>query len=126
VEATSALPVAEQLGDPREWGERGERLIETTHVYADDDPVRVMVRKRGRRYGLDDRGEAVAKARRIGARSDWLEVAEHPVALAGFNVNRRGVVFVDVVEGRDLVQLVQRLAACAFAVHAELVESAAS
>jgi len=26
VEATGALPVAEQLGDPGEWGERGERL----------------------------------------------------------------------------------------------------
>lgn len=126
MQATRVLSVAEQLGDPREWGERGERLTETTHAYADGEPVRILVRKRGWRYRLDDRGEAVAKARRIGARSDWLGLAERVVALDGFNVNRRGVVFVDVVEGRDLVQLVQRLAARAFAVHAQLVESAAS
>jgi hypothetical protein len=124
VEATRELPVAEQLGEPRVWGERGERVVKTTHVYADGAPVRILVRKRGRRYGLDDRGEAVAKARAVGAPSGWLELAERAVTLEGFNVNRRGVVFVDVVEGRDLVQLVQRLAACAYAVHAELVGSA--
>jgi hypothetical protein len=118
--------VTEQLGDPREWGERGERLVETAHTYADGASVRIFVRKRGWRYGLDDRGEAVAKARAVGATSGWLELAEQAVAVDGFNVNRRGVVFVDVVEGRDLVQLVLRLAACAYAVHAELVESAAS
>jgi hypothetical protein len=49
-----------------------------------------------------------------------------PVAAEGFHVNRRSVVFVDVVEGRDLVQPVLRLAVCGHAVHAELVESAAS
>jgi hypothetical protein len=125
VEATRALSVAEQLGEPREWGERGERLVEAVHVYADGERVRIRVRKRGRRYGLDDRGEAVTKARAAGAASGWLELAERAVDLDGFNVNRRGVVFVDVVEGRDLVQLVERLAACAYAVHAELVGSAA-
>jgi len=118
--------VADQLRDPREWVERGERLVESAHAYVDGEPARILVRKRGWRYGLDDRGEAVAKARAVGATSGWLELAERAVAVEGFNVNRRGVVFVDVVEGRDLVQLVERLAACAYAVHAELVESAAS
>ena len=28
-------------------GERGERVVETTHAYADGDPVRIRVRKRG-------------------------------------------------------------------------------
>jgi hypothetical protein len=68
----------------------------------------------------------VAKARAVGAPGRWLEVAERVMAVEGFNVNRRGVVFVDVVEGRDLVQLVLRLGECAYAVHGELVESAAS
>jgi hypothetical protein len=99
--------------------------VETTHAYA-DGPVRIRVRKRGRRYGLDDRGEAVAKALAVGAPGGWLELAELAVAVEGFNVNRRGVVFVDVVVGRDLVALVLRLAACAYTVHAELLASAAS
>jgi hypothetical protein len=126
VEATRPLPVAEQLGDPREWGARGEGLVETTHAYADGDSVRIRVRKRRGLYGLDDCGEAVAKTRAAGAPDGELELAERAVAAEGFNVNRRGVVFVDVVEGRDFVQLVLRLAGCAYAVHAELVESAAS
>lgn len=97
--------------------------METTLAYADGDRVRIRVRKRGWRHGLDDRGEAVAKTRAVGAPVGWLELA---VAVEGFNVNRRGVVFVDVVAGRDLVDLVLRLTECAYAVHAELVGSAAS
>jgi hypothetical protein len=44
------------------------------------------------------------------------------VAEEGFNVNRAGVVFVPVVEGRDLALLVLRLADTSRAVFAELLE----
>jgi hypothetical protein len=100
--------------------------VDTGHAYADGDPVRILVRKRGRRCDLDDRGEAVAKARALGAPTGWLENADRLVAEEGFNVNRRGVMFVSAVEGRDLASLAQRLGACAYAVHAELVGSTVS
>jgi len=48
---------------------------------------------------------------RAGKRPGWLEAAQHEVAVAGFNVNRRGAVFVPVVEGRDLDDLCARLGA---------------
>jgi hypothetical protein len=81
------------------------------------------VRKRGHWYHLDDLGEAVSRAREVGAPGDWLRIAEDVVAREGFNVNRRGVVFVSAVEGRDLVSLTMRLADCAESVHAALLDS---
>jgi hypothetical protein len=117
--------VAEQLSDPRTWGEHGERVVETGQAYHDGEPVRILVRKRGWRYDLDDRGSAIAKARSIGAvDDDWREIAERVVVEGGFNVNRRGVVFVGAVEGRDIATLALRLGECAYAVYAALVESA--
>jgi predicted nucleic acid-binding protein len=38
----------------------------------------------------------------------WLEAAERVVAELGWNVNRSGVVSVQVVEGRDIDALVRR------------------
>lgn len=64
----------------------------------------VRVRRRGRRYDIDDMGAAVALA---GRPPGWLEVAEREVAAVGWNVNRAGVVFVQAVEGRDIDALVQ-------------------
>jgi hypothetical protein len=106
--------VREQLAPP--WADREERVVEAGRF-----PI--SIRKRGHWYHLDDGGEAVARARSLGASGDWLSVAERVVAQEGFNVNRRGVVFVSAVEGRDLATLTERLGACAEAVHAALLDS---
>jgi hypothetical protein len=100
------------------WAENEERVVEA-RAFA------VFVRKRGHRYDLDDAGEAVASARSLGATGDWLRVAEDVVVEEGFNVNRRGAIFVPAVEGRDLASLAVRLGACAEAVQAALLETAA-
>jgi hypothetical protein len=84
------------------------------------EPVRIHVRTRGRRIDLDDGGRAVEKAG-VGGRG-WLPVAEEVVAAQGFNVNRRGVVFVPVVAGRDLDELARRLAATSVDVYSALLE----
>jgi hypothetical protein len=106
--------VREQLAHP--WQEGEERTIDT-------GGASIVVRKRGHWYHLDDRGEAVSRARKLGASGDWLRIAEEVVAREGFNVNRRGVVFVSVVEGRDLTSLTVRLADCSDSVHAALLDS---
>ena len=49
-------------------------------------------------------------------------MAKRVVAEEGFNVNRAGVVFAPVVEGRDLALLALRLADTSRAVFAELLE----
>jgi GNAT superfamily N-acetyltransferase len=116
--------IAEQLSDPRTWGEYGERLVEIDSTYGDGAAVAILVRKRGWRYELQDRGDAVSKARALGVGTEWLEAAERVVAAEGFNVNRRGVIYVGAVEGRDLAALALRLGECAHAVHSELLESA--
>jgi hypothetical protein len=109
--------VRDQLAPP--WAESDERVVET-------GGLPIVVRKRGHRYYLDDRGEAVARARSLGAPDDWLRLAEEVVAPEGFNVNRRGVVFVSAVEGRDLASLAVRLGDCAESVHAALLDAAAA
>jgi hypothetical protein len=103
------------------WGETGEVTLDTGQWYVEDEPTRIFVRKRGRRYDLDDRGRAAQLAVKP---SGWLAVAERVVADEGFNVNRAGVVFVPVVEGRDLALLALRLADTSRAVYAELLELA--
>jgi hypothetical protein len=99
------------------WAEDEERVLEA-RTFA------IAIRKRGHWYHLDDRGGAVARARALGAPSDWLAIAEQVVRQEGFNVNRRGVVFVSAVEGRDLASLAVRLAHSAEAVHAALLDAA--
>jgi hypothetical protein len=108
---------AEQLAPP--WEESEERTVETG-VFP------IAVRKRGNRYDLDDGGAAIERARALGAARDWLPIAERVVAREGFNVNRHGVVFVPVVEGRDLASLAVRLADCAESVHAALLDAQSS
>lgn len=100
-------------------GERGETLLDGAGTYASGEPVRVRVRKRGRRYDIDDDGAAVRCA---GAPAGWLEVARRVVAEDCLNVNRRGVVFVPAVEGRDIAALAERVADSSRAVHAALLE----
>jgi hypothetical protein len=86
-------------------------------TYDGAEPVLIRVRKRGRRVDISDDGAAV---RRAGV-GDWRETAERTVELEGFNVNRAGVVFVPVVEGRDIADLAERLAATSLAVYGELL-----
>jgi hypothetical protein len=95
-------------------------VIEPGLSYDGSEPVRIHVRTRDRRIDLDDGGRAVEKAG-IGGRG-WLSVAERVVAAEGFNVNRRGVVFVPVVAGRDIEELARRLAATSVDVYAALLE----
>ncbi len=120
-----ATPTAEdrldaaRSGLAHPWAEREERTVEA-------GAFPITVRKRGNRYDLDDGGKAIAKARALGVPTDWLPIAEDVVAREGFNVNRRGVIFVPVVEGRDLASLSVRLAECAEFVHAALLDAAQS
>lgn len=107
--------IREALAPP--WAESEERVVEA-------GAFPIHVRKRGIRYDLDDAGEAVARARRLGAPHGWLGIAEGVVAAEGFNVNRQGVVFVPAVEGRDIATLAARLGDCAERVHAALLDSA--
>jgi hypothetical protein len=82
-------------------------------------PVIIRVRRRGRRYDISDDGEAVRLA---GRPTGWLEQADRVVAAEGFNINREGVVFVPTVAGRDIAQLVVRLADASQAVYLSLLE----
>ena len=100
--------------------EASETIVEPGPEYGDGEVVRIRIRKRGRRIDLDDDGLAWRKAGASGSAA--LEAAERVVAEEGFNVNRRGVVFVPVVEGRDIDELAQRLAATSVDVYAELLE----
>jgi hypothetical protein len=100
--------------------EVSERLVEPGPEYADGEPVRVRIRKRGRRYVIDDGGAAWTKAHASGRTA--LRTAERVVAEDFLNVNRSGVVFVPAVEGRDIDALSARIAACSRAVYAALLE----
>jgi hypothetical protein len=98
-------------------GHEGEVVLDSGLTYDGADPVRVRVRKRGIRIDISDDGAAVRKAGIQG----WRETAERTVGLEGFNVNRVGVVFVPVVEGRDIGSLAERLAATSLAVYGDLL-----
>jgi hypothetical protein len=102
-------------------GGRIERVVEPGPVFGDGEPVRIRIRKREHRYDLDDDGAAWTKAGASGRAA--LEAAERVVAQEGFNVNRRGVVFVPAVEGRDIDGLAARLADCSLAVYEELLDA---
>jgi hypothetical protein len=106
--------VREQLDPPLARDE--ERTVQT-------GSVPILVRRRADRYYLDDRGVSVAEARGLGAPADWLRIAEEVVAREGFNVNRRGVVFVTIVHA-DPAATALRLADCAAAVGEALLDDA--
>jgi hypothetical protein len=89
--------------------------------YSDGDPVVVRVRRRGRRIDIDDNGAAVARARAIGTTANWLDIAQRVVAEDNLNVNRRGVIFVPAVEGRDIDSLAARVARSSAVLEAELL-----
>jgi len=102
------------------WGEFGGVVLAGGVDYVDGEPVEVRVRKRSRRYTIDDDGAAVARA---GSPTGWLEVAERVVEEHWVNVNRRGVVFLPAVEGgADLASLALQIADTSAVVHAALLE----
>lgn len=101
-------------------GEYGTTTLDSGLVYGGHGPVEVHVRKRVHRYHISDGAAAVSAA---GRPAGWLEVAERVVEEADLNVNRRGVVFVPVVEGRDIAALALRVAEASLAVYAALLES---
>jgi hypothetical protein len=102
------------------WGERGEITLETGLTFDGRRPIEARVRKRGRRYDIGDEASAVSAA---GKPPGWLRVAERIVADVGLNVNRRGVVFVSAVEGRDIASLTLLVADTSLAVYTALLES---
>jgi hypothetical protein len=109
----------------RSWAElrsdvdSAERAVETELHYSEDEPVRVHVRRRGRRAKIHDAGTGVALA---GAPEGWLDAAERVVEGYGLNVNRNGVVFVPVVGDRvDADWLVSRVAEASLAVYDALL-----
>jgi hypothetical protein len=81
----------------------------------------VRVRRRGRRIDIDDDGAAVARARRAGTTAHWLDVARRVAGADHLNVNRRGVIFVPVVEGRNVEELAARVACASRALEGELL-----
>ena len=96
--------------------EPGETVIDSGLAYGDGEAVEVLVRKRLHRYVLGDRGRAVQKA---GKPVGWRDAAE--VACLPMNIDRQGTVFVPVVEGRDIGDLVVRLADASRVVHEALL-----
>ena len=103
-----------------DWGELGEATLDSGLSYGSRKPVEVRVRKRGHRYDISDQGGATAAA---GKPAGWLGQAERVVAEVGLNVNRRGVVFVSAVEGRDIASLAMKVAETSLAVYSTLLES---
>jgi hypothetical protein len=97
--------VAHVDGSRGDHGERTETVREMGLSYAPGRPIRVRVRRRGVRYDISDMGGAVAFA---GRPPGWLVAAERVVETLGWNINRKGVVFVQAVEGRDIDALVRR------------------
>ena len=97
----------------------GELQIASGLVYATSRPVLIRIRRRGRRYDLSDDGTAVSLA---GKPPGWLDSVQRAVAVEAFNVNRRGVIFVPVVEGRDIAALVSRLALTSRTAYLTLLE----
>ena len=92
--------------------EHGEVVLDSGLRYGDGEPVEVLIRKRLHRYTLSDRGRAIEKA---GRPPGWREASER--AVEPMNVDRQGVVFVPFVAGRDIADLVVRLADASRAVH---------
>ena len=98
----------------------GEVIVPFDLAYVGGERVQVLVHRRARRVDIDDRGAAVELA---GRPTGWLAVAQAVVEHHNLNVNRRGVVFVPAVTGRDIERLARRVAEASYAVHAALLEA---
>jgi hypothetical protein len=104
--------------DAPEWVDGEDVVVPTDLVYAPDEPVEIVVRKRGLRFDISDGARAVELARRP---DGWQDVADQVVETYWINVNRRGVVFVQSNEYR-LEWLIGRVAECSAALYQELLE----
>ena len=104
------------------WGETAETVFDSGVPYGDGENVPIRLRKRDRRYVLDDIGTAARKAGTSLRRRELFEAADRFVAGRGVNVSREGVVFVPAVEGRDLARLAILVAEVSRALYAELLE----
>jgi hypothetical protein len=100
------------------WVEGEDVAVETDLRYGPDQPVDVVVRKRGWRFDVSDGGRAVELAERP---NDWQRIAVRVVDEYAINVNRRGVVFVQSNEQR-LESLITRVAECSVALYQELLD----
>ncbi|HYX89836.1 MAG TPA: hypothetical protein VE753_10740 [Gaiellaceae bacterium] len=102
-------------------GERAETVLESRLEYVEGAPVRVRLRKRGRRFDLRDDGRAVELA---GRPPGWRELAVRLVERElSLNVSRDGVVFVlAVAGGLDLGRLAERVADASLALYQELLD----
>jgi hypothetical protein len=96
-----------------------ERRVDSGLYYRAGAPVTVQVVSRGRRYDISDEGVAVELA---GTPSGWLDTARRVVDRSFLNINRRGVVSVPAVEGRDIDGLVQRVAETSRSVYLALLD----
>ena len=101
-----------------EWVDGEDVAVATELSYAPDEPVEVVVRKRGWRFDVSDAGAAIELA---GRPSGWRPVAEQIVDAHALNVNRSGVVFVQSNEER-LERLIARVADGSVAVYQELLD----
>jgi hypothetical protein len=110
-------PVDAALAEARA---EGEATLPTGLEYTTGEPVVVHVRKRDRRYDIDDDGGGVRAA---GRPPGFLHLAEEVVCRHGVNVNRAGVVFVQGFEGRDLARLAELVASASHELHAVLLEA---
>jgi len=100
--------------------ERDDVVVETGLSYVEGEPVRVRLRKRGRRYELRDDGRAVELAGRPRGRR-----VRATAVVDEFDLNRTrtGVVFVPAVEGGvDRDWLARRVAEASVAVYDALLE----
>jgi hypothetical protein len=103
----------------RQWAAGEDVVVRTELRYAPDEPVDVVVRKRGFCFDVSDRGRAVELA---GRAPGWRTIAEQIVEdVYWINVNRRGAVFVQSNEAR-LEELIVRVAECSVALYQELLE----
>jgi hypothetical protein len=101
------------------WIDGEDVVVPTDLVYGPDEPVEVVVRKRGWRFDISDGARAVELA---GRPNGWRDVAQQVVVdTYWINVNRRGVVFVQSTEGR-LEWLVGRVAECSRTLYEELLD----
>lgn len=96
----------------------GEAVLDPGVSYLSGLPVQIHVRKRGSRYDLTDGAAAVDLA---GRPDRWFDVASG--AVAPMNINRRGVVFVAGLAGRDIADLALRLAESSRRVFLSLLEA---
>jgi hypothetical protein len=112
--------VSERLIAQLEREDVGELTLDSGLRFDGRQPIEVRVRKRGHRYDISDDGSAVRAA---GMPPDWYRLADRVVEEVGLNVNRRGVVFVPAVEGRDIASLVARVAQTSLAVYSTLLDS---